>query len=84
LEKFEMKENGSILIINNTLYTPSNNWTATDNEGLGKTIGIAVEGKRNFSDLIWPFWVVEYENDKEHNRIFINGLMGSGGVYYKN
>jgi hypothetical protein len=35
-------------------------------------------------DYIFPFWVMEYENDKEHNRIFVRGFMDLGGVYEKN
>lgn len=84
LDKFEMNDNGNTLIINNIIYNRSNSLSASDEENLGKTIGIAIEGKRVLSDYIWPFWVIEYKNDKEHNRIFVRGLMGSGGVYIKN
>ncbi len=83
LDKFEMKDNGNTLLINNITYSRSNSFSPSDEEGLGNTIGIAIEGKRSFSDYIWPFWVIEYKNDKEHSRIFIRGLMGSGGVYTK-
>ncbi|ERI93880.1 hypothetical protein HMPREF1982_01382 [Clostridiales bacterium oral taxon 876 str. F0540] len=79
-----MKDNGNTLIINNITYNCSNSFSPSDEEDLGKTIGIAIEGKRSFSDYIWPFWVIEYKNDKEHSRIFVRGLMESGGVYIKN
>jgi hypothetical protein len=84
LDKFQMSKNGKTLIIENSIYTRSESMSISDEENLGKTIGIAVEGKRTITDFIWPFWVIEYKNDKEHNHIFIRGLMGSGGVYTKN
>ncbi|MEG0772054.1 hypothetical protein [Clostridium sp.] len=84
LDRYEMKDNGNTVIINNSIYIRSNSIDISDEEGLGKTIGIAIEGKRIITDYIWPYWVMEYKNDKEHNRIFIRGLMGSGGVYEKN
>jgi hypothetical protein len=83
LDKFEMSGNGKNLIIKNSMYTRSDYMSVSDEENLGKTIGIAVEGKRTITDYIWPFWVMEYNNDKKHNRIFVRGLMGSGGVYIK-
>lgn len=83
LSKFEMNGNGTTLIIENSIYTRSDSIAISDEENLGKTIGIAIEGKKTITDYIWPFWVMEYKNDKEHNRIFVRGLMGSGGVYIK-
>jgi len=84
LDKFQMNENGKTLIIMNNTYTRSDFISISDEENLGKTLGIAEEGKRTITDYIWPFWVMEYKNDKDHNRIFVRGLMGSGGVYIKN
>lgn len=84
LSKFEMKGNGKTLIIENSIYTRSDYIYVSDEENLGKTVGIAIESKRTITDYIWPFWVMEYKNDKEHNRIFVRGLMGSGGLYIKN
>ena len=78
-----MNGNGKTLIIENSIYTRSDFIASSDEENLGKTIGIAIEGKRIITDYIWPFWVIEYKNDKDHNRIFVRGLMGSGGVYIK-
>ena len=83
LDKFQMNLKGKTLIINNNTYTRSDVLSISDEENLGKTLGIAVEGKRTINDYIWPFWVMEYKNDKEHNRIFVRGLMGSGGIYIK-
>ena len=83
LSKFEMNGNGKTLVIENNIYNRSDSISISDEENLGKTIGIAVEGKRTITDYIWPFWVMEYKNDKEHNRIFVRGLMGSGGVYIR-
>jgi hypothetical protein len=77
------KMDGNILKFNGSTYICQDFSSASDEENLGKTIGIAVQGKRSIADYIWPFWVIEYNNDKEHNRIFIRGLMGSGGVYKK-
>lgn len=84
LSQFEMNGNGETLIIENSIYTSSSSSSISDEENLGKTIGIAIEGKRIITDYIWPYWVMEYKNDKEHNRIFVRGLMGSGGLYIKN
>lgn len=83
LDKFEMSENGKTLIIKNSTYTRSESMFISDEKNLEKTIGIAIEGKRTITDYIWPFWVMEYKNNKEHSRIFVRGLMGSGGVYIK-
>jgi hypothetical protein len=83
LSKLEMSGNGKTLVVENNTYTRSDSISISDEENLGKTIGIAIEGKRTMADYIWPFWVMEYKNDKEHNRIFVRGLMGSGGVYIK-
>lgn len=77
----QYKMSGNTLIFRNTIYVLKNSFSAADEEGLGKTLGIAVGEKRTITDYIWPFWVMEYKNDKEYKRIFVRGLMGSGGVY---
>jgi hypothetical protein len=82
LKQYEMS--GNTLIFRNSIYVLKNSLSASDEEGLGKTIGIAIDGKRTITDYIWPFWVIEYKNDKEFKRIFVQGLMGSGGVYEQN
>lgn len=71
------------LTYKNNIYIMQDHWSISDEENLGKTIGIGVDIKRTLSDLIWPFWVIEYKNDKEHSRVFVRGLMDSGGVYIK-
>lgn len=81
LEKYEL--NGNKLTFNNSVYIDSGFLSASDEENLGRTIGIAIDGERTMNDYIWPLWVIEYRNDKEHNKIFVRGLMGSGGVYNK-
>ena len=83
LVQFQMNGNGKTLIIENSIYNRSYSMSSSDEENLGRTIGIAIEDKRTITDYIWPYWVMEYKNDKEHNRIFVRGLMGSGGVYTK-
>lgn len=83
LNEFKMNRNGSTLTIGNSSYTSSGYISSTDEENLGRTIGIAIKGKRTITDYIWPFWVMEYKNDKEHNHVFVRGLMGSGGTYIK-
>jgi hypothetical protein len=74
---------GNTITFKSSTYVQNEIFSVTDRENLGKTIGIAVEGKRTLSDYIWPFWVMEYKNDKEHNRIFVQGLMDAGSVYNK-
>lgn len=81
LDKYEMTDN--TLTFKDDVYIFKNPSTASDEENLGKTIGIGIYGKRTVSDLIWPFWVIEYKDDKEHNRLYVRGLMGSGGPYKK-
>ena len=66
-----MNGNGKTLIIENSIYTRSDSISISDEENLGKKIGIAIEGKRTITDYIWPLWVMEYKNDKEHNSIFV-------------
>lgn len=81
LDKYEMKDN--TLKLNNIVYVRKDSFSDTDDDNLGKAIGVGVYGKRKIADLIWPFWVMEYKNDKEHNRIFVRGLMDVGSVYEK-
>lgn len=74
---------GDTLTYKNNVYHIKDYWSASEEENLGKTIGIGVPAKRELTDLIWPFWVIEYKNDREHNSLFVRGLMGSGGPYRK-
>jgi hypothetical protein len=77
------KMNGNTLTYNNSVYVRKDSLSASDQENLGKTIGIAIDGKRSVTDYIWPFWVMDYKNDKKHNRIFVRGLMDFGTMYEK-
>lgn len=79
LEKYEIS--GIVLTCKDSIYVRYDSLSASDEENLGKAIGIAVKGKRTISDYIWPIWVMEFKNDKEHNRIFVRGLMDLGSVY---
>lgn len=81
LDKYEMTNN--TLSFKNTIYVQNEYWWPSDDENLGKTIGIGVGEKRTITDLIWPFGVIEYKNDPEHNSLYLSGLMGSGGKYTK-
>lgn len=74
---------GNTLTFHNETYVAEERWSFSDEENLGATIGIGVGKERTFADLIWPFWVVEYKGDKEHNSLYLRGLMGSGGKYTK-
>lgn len=77
------KTNGNTLTYKNYVYVVQDFRSAIDEENLDKTIGVGVGEKRTLTDLIWPFWVIEYKNDKEDNSLFLSGLMGSGGKYNK-
>lgn len=81
LDKYLMKDN--TLSFENSTYICNEYWSPTDDVNLGKTIGIGVGERRTITDLIWPFWVMEYKDDTEHNSLYISGLMGSGGKYNK-
>jgi len=59
---------GNTLTFNNSIYTCKNSLSASDTENIAKTIGIGINGERTITDYIWPNWVMEYKNDKEHNR----------------
>jgi hypothetical protein len=71
------------LTLRGVTFVENEGWTGSDTENIGKTIGIAVYKKREFADYIWPIWVIEYKGDKEHNRIFVRGLMDVGNAYTK-
>jgi hypothetical protein len=71
------------LMYKNNVYIRRDSGLNSDTNNLGKTIGIAVYEKKGLADYIWPFWVNEYKDDKEHNRIFVRGLMDLGSVYEK-
>ncbi|MBC7766234.1 MAG: hypothetical protein H7Y41_07085 [Hyphomonadaceae bacterium] len=73
---------GDALIYKNIVYSRSDEFN--HDEDLGNMIGIAKAGKRTATDYIWPIWVIEYKNDREHQRILLRGLMDTGTVYHKN
>lgn len=79
----QYKMDSNTLTYKESVYIIKDSFSPSDTENLGKTIGIAIYGKRKLSDYIWPFWVSEYKGDKEHNRIFVRGLMDLGTVYQK-
>lgn len=81
LDQYEMKDN--ILKFEDIVYVREDSFNTSDDQNLGKTIGIGVYGKRSIADLIWPYWIYEYKDDKEHKRIFVRGLMDVGSVYEK-
>lgn len=74
---------GELLFYRGVTYVRQDRVPLDDEESLGRTIGIGIEGKRTITDLIWPFWVLEYQNDADHNSLYIRGLMDSGGKYVK-
>jgi hypothetical protein len=51
------------------------------NAHVGRYIGVAVFPERSLTDLIWPVWVMEYDGDKQNQKIFVRGLMDVGSVY---
>jgi hypothetical protein len=81
LPQYKMDDN--TLTYKENVYIRKDSLPNIDTENLGKTIGIAIYGKRTLTDYIWPFWVSEYKDDKEHNRIFVRGLMDLGSEYEK-
>lgn len=81
LAQYRMDAN--TLSYNNEIYVMQDYCSTSDEENVGRTIGIGVSDKRTLADLIWPFWVMEFKSDKEHNSLFLKGLMGSGGKYSK-
>lgn len=81
IDKYEM--NGDTLVFDNNVYFRKDTLSESDTNYLGKSIGIAVDGTRSITDYIWPNWILEYKDDKKHNRIFVRGLMDLGAVYIK-
>ena len=81
LDKYEI--NGDKLTFKNNIYVGKSSLSAFDEENIGKVIGIGIDGERTITDYIWPFWVMEFKDDKEHNHIFVRGLMDLGRVYEK-
>lgn len=81
LDRYEMKDD--TIRYEEIVYLRNDSINVSGEQNIGKTIGIGVYGKRSIADLIWPFWIYEYKNDKEHNRIFVRGLMDVGSVYEK-
>jgi hypothetical protein len=75
--------NGNTLIYKNSVYVRKDALSTSDEENLGKTIGIALDGERTITEFIWPVWVMEYKNRKDHNYIFVKGFMDLGTVYEK-
>ncbi len=74
---------GDSLTLDNSVYLRKAIFESSDAENVGSTIGIAVEGERTITDLIWPIWVMEYKNDQAHDHIFVQGLMDVGTAFYK-
>ncbi len=74
---------GELLTYRGVTYVRQDHVSLEDEDDLGRTIGIGVGDKRDIGDLIWPYWVLEYQNDAAHNSLFVRGLMGSGGKYVK-
>lgn len=81
IEKYTLM--GDTLRFENNVYISKGANSESDTDNLGETIGIAVSGKRTVADYIWPVWIYEYKDDKEHNRIFVRGLMDLGSAYIK-
>lgn len=74
LKMYEIRDSGTTLIFENTVYSielSSSTPSFEDEENFGKTIGVAVSGKRTTKDYIFPDWVLEYKNDKEHKRLVV-------------
>ena len=85
LDKYEMDDlTLNTLRFKNSVYVRMHGDSPPpDTKNPGRTIGIAVYGKRTITDYIWPIWIAEYKNDKGHQRIFVRGLMDVGSVYEK-
>jgi hypothetical protein len=83
VDKCKMSNNGDTLILKDSVYVRKNTLSAQDTENIGITIGIGIYGKGTITDYIFPNWIMEYKNDKKHNRIFVRGLMDMGSVYEK-
>ena len=74
---------GEFLAYRGVAYVRRDHVSLEDEDDLGRTIGIGIGDKRDIGDLIWPYWVLGYQNDAAHNSLFVRGLMGSGGKYEK-
>lgn len=81
IDKYKVE--GDTLVFGDDHYILQNTLSESDTDNLGQNIGIAVSSEREITDYIWPTWVVAYKDDKEHNRIFVRGLMDLGSVYIK-
>lgn len=81
IDKYELQ--GDTLVFENNHYIRKSTLSESDTDNLGKTIGIAVLRKRTITDYIWPNWIFEYKDDKEHHHIFVRGLMDLGSTYIK-
>ncbi len=71
------------LTSNTGVYVRTASLTPPDEKNIGSTIGIAIYGERTITDLIWPYWVMEFQDDKDHNCVFVQGLMDLGQAYCK-
>lgn len=80
---YTINTDGDTISFKNDVFVRQATSLQADSENLGSTIGIAVFSKRSITDYIWPTWVMEYEDDREHNRIFVRTLMDPGSVYVK-
>ncbi len=81
LDKYEIE--GLTLKRQSVVYVYKNSFFENDEQNIGRTIGIAFEGEKTWQDFVFPYWVMEYKNDKEHNLVFVRGLMDLGGIYEK-
>ncbi|KAA9003932.1 hypothetical protein F4V43_10965 [Paenibacillus spiritus] len=53
----------------------------SERKSIGNTVGIAVEGRRTWTDWVFPTWIMEFKQDPGHERLFVRGLMDNGAVY---
>ncbi|GKU25229.1 hypothetical protein [Clostridium folliculivorans] len=79
----QYKMNDNTITYKENVYVRNDSISSFDEKNVGKAIGIAIYKKRTLTDYIWPFWVSEFKDDKEHNRIFVKGLMDLGSEYDK-
>jgi hypothetical protein len=77
------KMNDNTITYKQDVYIRNDSISSFDIKNVGKTIGIGIYKKRSLADYIWPFWISEFKDDNEHNRIFVRGLMDLGSVYEK-
>jgi hypothetical protein len=82
INTYEIKD--ETLLFESNDYFRKDSLSESDSNNLGQKIGIAVNGKRSLTDYIWPNWIFEYKDDKNHNHVFVKGgLMEMGSVYTK-